>query len=434
MKLKRGRWLLGSVVILCTGLLFGQVVASQEKTTTVRILSCFDMNTDETVEKITPLFEAKYPNIKLNQTVYPYDQINEKTLTELMAKSSTYDAIFFGESWSAQLMDMGGLEPLDKYIADKNLADPDLDLDDFFPAAFEIGSWQGKMYAFYQIYDVVVLWYNTEMFDNAGLPNRAPRTWDEYIEFGGKLCKDTDGDGRIDVWGVGSEFKQHTAVVSDEFAPRRASWGGFGFTTEDKKHSSFNDEAGMKALENMIKTLPVSPPGSRSWGWDEAGTGFAQGKVAIVKTWPYYAHMAENPKTSTVAGKIGYGKVPAAEPGGKNVSVASGTLWGVNRFSKHKEEAFLFCQFMGSKLVQEGFSPSPTRRSAYTKERLEKDPVSVAVLMNSEYIVPSCPRIARGKEMIDYISIALTKALAGDMQPREALDWASQECDALMAE
>jgi len=434
MRLNEKRRLLGYIVVLCIGLLFGRVVTGQEKKITyIRVLSSYDMNINRMVEKAIPGFEAKYPNIKVKQTPYPYDQVHEKVISELVAKSSTYDVIYFAESFSAELMSMGYLQPLDEYIRDKSLVDPNLNLDDFFPAALTITTWQGKRYGFYLINDVILFWYNTEMFKNAGLdPKRPPETWEEYIEFGKRLCKDTNNDGRIDVWGIGSEFKQHCAVVSDEFTLRRANFGGLSYTTGDGEHPAFNDEAGVKALENMIKTLPASPPGSKNWTWDEAGTAFAMGQVAMVKTWPYYARMAENPESSKVVGKIAYGKVPAAEPGGRHISVASGTCFGVNRFSRHKKEAFLFCQYITSKPVQEAFSPSPTRRSVYTKERIEKDPISAAVLMNAVDIVPSCPRIPRGKEMIDYLAIALSKALAGDMEPREALNWAYQECDNFM--
>jgi multiple sugar transport system substrate-binding protein len=50
-----------------------------------------------------------------------------------------------------------------------------------------------------------VLFYNQDMFDQAGVPYPQPGwTWDDVIQYGLKLTRDVDGDGNVDQYAIGN--------------------------------------------------------------------------------------------------------------------------------------------------------------------------------------------------------------------------------------
>jgi multiple sugar transport system substrate-binding protein len=79
--------------------------------------------------------------------------------------------------------------------------------DDYFLSAKAVYTFQGKMYALPTHGGVVVLYYNSKLLDEAGIPY--PNTdgddykLDEFLEHCKKLTVDKNNDGRIDVYGVG---------------------------------------------------------------------------------------------------------------------------------------------------------------------------------------------------------------------------------------
>ena len=80
-------------------------------------------------------------------------------------------------------------------------------LGEFFPG---IGS---RSYAVPDEFTTLALYYNKEMFTNAGLnPNKLPESWQEFIEYAKKLTKDLDADGKPEQYGFANA--NNTLVVN----------------------------------------------------------------------------------------------------------------------------------------------------------------------------------------------------------------------------
>jgi sn-glycerol 3-phosphate transport system substrate-binding protein len=60
-------------------------------------------------------------------------------------------------------------------------------LTDFIPGLLQDGYYDKKLYALPFLRSTPLLYYNAQMFKEAGLPDRAPKTWDEFREFSRKL-------------------------------------------------------------------------------------------------------------------------------------------------------------------------------------------------------------------------------------------------------
>ena len=74
------------------------------------------------------------------------------------------------------------------------------DYDSTVLAAFRRGR---AVYALPTGFSPLVVVYNKDMFDRAGLPTPADDwTWDDFLERAKQLTRDSDGDGSIDQWGT----------------------------------------------------------------------------------------------------------------------------------------------------------------------------------------------------------------------------------------
>lgn len=112
----------------------------------------------------------------------------------------------------------GQLEPLTDYMDASEL----ISSDDFYPIAFDAFKWNENLYCIPQNVSSLVVYYNKDLFDAAGLDYPADDwTWEDFIATGLALTQDTDGDGNMDQYGLGGEvsiFRTVPFVVQNQGA------------------------------------------------------------------------------------------------------------------------------------------------------------------------------------------------------------------------
>jgi multiple sugar transport system substrate-binding protein len=97
---------------------------------------------------------------------------------------------------------MGVLEPLAPYLR----ASAVISESDFFRVATEPFKWRGQLMCVPQNISSLVVYYDRDLFDAAGLPYPSDDwTWDEFLAAAEALTLDLDGDGQTDQYGVGIE-------------------------------------------------------------------------------------------------------------------------------------------------------------------------------------------------------------------------------------
>jgi len=86
--------------------------------------------------------------------------------------------------------------------------------------------------------------YNLDLYENAGIGELDWNwTWDDFIQYGARLTKDTNGDGVPEVWGTGFNRSQR-----DPFLHVIHSFGGRWFTN-DLDRAAINSHESVQALE-----------------------------------------------------------------------------------------------------------------------------------------------------------------------------------------
>ncbi|MEA2583673.1 MAG: multiple sugar transport system substrate-binding protein [Thermomicrobiales bacterium] len=101
----------------------------------------------------------------------------DRFVAEAKDKKSTWD-LYGGVTPFLEMIalaESGTIEPWDEYL-------PAGMLDDFVPATREEGTYNGKLYVWPFLLDVIVQGWNAEIVAKAGLdPEAAPKNWDEYL-------------------------------------------------------------------------------------------------------------------------------------------------------------------------------------------------------------------------------------------------------------
>jgi multiple sugar transport system substrate-binding protein len=130
---------------------------------------------------------------------------------------------FFG-----QFAARGVLEPIDERLQGSDAFEED----DFYAKALEAFRVDGELVCLPQNISSLVVYYNRDLFRQAGVSEpRAGWTWDDMVEKAIALTRDTDGDGNVDVYGLGVEptiiriapfvWSNGGELVDDEEAPTR---------------------------------------------------------------------------------------------------------------------------------------------------------------------------------------------------------------------
>ena len=135
----------------------------------------------QTIEGLAQEYTKEHPNVTI-QPVYTgdYDETRTKVQAAVQAKKLPDIAV----SLSSELFiyrDMGAIQPLDDLI--KADHDGQQYINDFYPAYLQNSQSDGKTWSIPFQRSTVVLYYNKDMFQQAGLdPNKQPTDWDELRE------------------------------------------------------------------------------------------------------------------------------------------------------------------------------------------------------------------------------------------------------------
>lgn len=119
-----------------------------------------------------------------------YAELVQK-LQAALAAGDVPDLVLLDSPFVVLFAKDGVLVPLDDFASNPATA---LDLDGFIPGLLQDGYYQGTLYALPLMRSTPLLYYNRDMFAEAGLPDRVPETWDEFREFCAKLTKEENGE------------------------------------------------------------------------------------------------------------------------------------------------------------------------------------------------------------------------------------------------
>ena len=259
---------------------------------------------EDNVKSMTADFEKNNPDVKVNLEFVPYDALHSKIVAASGAGAQGYDVVLFDVIWPAEFAKRGFL----KDVSDRIPADYS---DKIFDGAWTTVEYAGKRYGMPWILDTKYLFYNKEMLTKAGIET-PPATWNELLDQA-KIIKDKGIVKHPLVW----NWSQSEGMICD-YTTIMSAMGGEFFV--DGK-PAFNQGGAVKALDYMRGSLDsgLSNPSSREFSEEDVRRVFSNGEAAFALNWTYMNALANDPKESKIAGKVGI----VAAPGAKGVSTAS---------------------------------------------------------------------------------------------------------------
>lgn len=133
-----------------------------------------------TFEALIGEFES-LTGIKVNTLVLPEQQFFERQTVVLTGKSPEFDIVMSSPMLNWKFIPGGFLEPLNAYLEDPSLTDPNFyEINDFFPMTIEASKVAGNLYAIpYQV-EAYCLYYRSDILDKYGVT--PPETLDALYE------------------------------------------------------------------------------------------------------------------------------------------------------------------------------------------------------------------------------------------------------------
>jgi len=334
-----------TLFFIVSGVCFADIDWKQFSGTEITVMSWIRPMTEVGMSLI-PEFEDK-TGIKVNWIVMDAWELRAKVAREYALGTPTMDAWFYHPS-QQELWIQAGNYQVDQmeYINDPSLTPADWDFDDFLPVGKlgnRVFSKDNKgAYSLSLTSQPTGLWYRKDLFDEYNIS--VPKTFEDLEQAAKKLTLDTNGDGKIDIYGLvarGQGFQSVTRIGGFIFGYGGAWW------THDRKSAIDKPETlrGIMEYSRLLKTY--GPPNTAELGWLEVAQFFADGKAAMVLISGEHAPLFENPEKSAVVGKVAMAPYPAG-PAGQAV-ITELLSMGIPREAKNKEAAWLFGQWLMNK-------------------------------------------------------------------------------------
>ncbi len=364
---------------------------------------------EENLQKIVDAFEDENPDITVEVTTLPYADYGTALQTDLAA--GTVSDVFDIEYANFA-----------QYQANGVLAEIDVeDLSVYRESVLEAYQADGAQYALPSSFSTVVLFYNRDLFDAAGVEYpSAGWTWAEEQAAAEQLT-----DAGAGVWG------DHQPVSFYEFYKVLEQNGG-SFLNGDGTAVAFNTPEGVEAAEWLVgKSGTVMPTIEEGQGTPDFDTKlFTDGKLAMLHTgiWMFGA-FAEVP----------FGWDIAVEPGNtQQASALFSNGVGVSAGSEHQEAAAKFAEFLTSSdvMVQTRLDagwelPATSDEAALDSYLTLGNPENRQAVFDSLDQVALPPVVAEGQqEMQDVMTEELIEAQSGRKSVQEALDSAEERINA----
>jgi len=437
------RWVLR--IFLCSlfllpGLLFaggGQEPPDLTGSVTVDMWHAMGGARIELIEGIVQDFMDQNPNINVVvQFTGSYNDTLNKTTAAAKAGNAPH-VFHLYEIGTLGMANSGMVVPIDDLSKWETI-----DWDAFFSPVGSYYTISGTHYSMPFNSSTPLLYYNKDFFKQAGLPDKAPATFDEVIEYSKKLMGSSLGLKGAITWNLNDWYFEEWHCIMDAPFVNKDNGRKGEFPTE----VLFNRAPGQKVIEwwtGMERDgyfLDVGP------GWANHRAAFGSGEVAMV--------MSSTSDVNQLTGLLkengwamgtGYVPKPAGAKGG--VTIGGGTLWlsaghpDAETFAAYKlvkyisEDDAQMAWHKGTgyfavrktameKLESEGwFNDNPNFRTAFNQ--LLETPYSVNT---SGALIGVFPEVRA------LIEAGIQKVYAGDATVRQALDEAAVKANQTIKE
>lgn len=354
-------------------------------------------------------FNQSQDEINIEGKFIPFAEF-KRQLTVALVGGTPPDCVLVDNPDFAAYIAMGAFEALDDRIADWEYGK-----DDFYPGPWASATWEGKQYGIPFETNTLVLFYNVDMFEKAGLdPDKPPTTWEELNQYAEKLTK--DGVYGLSVCAVASE------EGTFQWLPFLQQSGGNVFNLDSPE--------AVEALQlwvDWVKNGYVSKEILNMDQWSGVRPQFQNENAAMMVNGPWCIVPIRNEvpnlnwRLAVLPGRV----KQASAMGGVNIGIVKGAknadaAWQYIKWLYRPEAIAEFWQKFGTLPLM----PEIAESAPYWKG----DPVYDVLLEQMKYAAPRGPH-PKWPEISTAIYTAMQEALTGVKTSEQALADAAKKVE-----
>jgi len=281
---------------------------------------------------VADAFMKEHPEIKIEIWSQPWgDYFTKiKTLWASGDAKAIPDVAFLWPtpSYAAQ----GVLENLDPYIEKSGYK-----LDDYWPGLLESAQFNGHVYGFPRDIEVNVLYYNKDIFKEAGVDLPTDQwTWDDLVAAAEKLTK-KDASGKVERYALAMEGGKWAKWVHQ-------NGGSFLDDYRNPSKCTLADKPAMDGVKFFADLM------NKDYAMRDANLSQAGGDAAVFQSGQAAMIIQNTSRVSAFnAAKLNYDvQVVPTPKGGKRWNGAGGAAWVMSAASDNKDAAWTFLSWLQS--------------------------------------------------------------------------------------
>jgi ABC-type glycerol-3-phosphate transport system substrate-binding protein len=378
----------------------------------------------------------EHPNIKLELDYVSYGDKDTKYATEIQAGAGP--DVFHLHAYSLRsFIERGFTMDVTPFIEKEG---GDAFLKPWYPQTLEMMQYEGDYYAIPEDFMSMALFYNSNLYKEAGLdPTKPPTTWDEFLEYAQALTRDRNGDGQVDTWGFGTVGAIDPGFEL-RFSPILLSHGG-SYLNEDNTCSALNTPEAKEAFKFFIELFTVYeviPPGVTAQTAGTVREQMANEQAAMLLGSGWTAPIVDSLNPDLKAFEVlEVADVPIkAGTDPKFATTAWLSAWAINPNTKHPEEAWELVKFLTAKEQEQKWFDDARVTSARVDVSEEYEPLltdrfakAIAGQLPKAAFVP---QIKEWPQIIEAVNTAVQLGFTGDKTPEEALEDAHNQINDIL--
>lgn len=285
-----------------------------------------------THETVRDAFMAEHPEINIEMVSYPWNDY----FTAMQTAWASGDP--------AVIPDVLFLFPVPRYAADGVLENLDpyieaagYDLSDYWPALLESAMYEGSVYGFPRDIGLEVLYYNKDIFDEAGVSYPDDTwTWDDLLAAAEQLTI-VEATGQVTRYALGMEGGKYQLWVGQ-------NGGSILDDMRNPSECTLDEPAAMEGVQFFAGMM------NNNYAMRDANLSQAGGDAAVFSSSQVAMIIQNASRVSQFnAAEMNYdvAVVPIPE-GGQRAAAADGAAWVMSSGSDNKDAAWTFLSWLQS--------------------------------------------------------------------------------------
>ena len=301
------------------------------------------------------------------------DQQHDDLVQNFQAKNANYDVVDVDVVWTAEFAAKGWLQPLTGKMG--------IDTSKLLKPTVATATYNGTLYAAPQTSDGGLLYYRTD------LVKTAPTSWDE-------MMSDCSIAKKAGIGCYAGQFAQYEGLTVN--TAEAINTAGGTIVGKDGRTPTVNSAEAKKGLQRLVDGFKDGniPADAITFQEEQGRQAFEACKLLFLRNWPYVYNLAKTDGSSVVKDKFAVAPLPGNGDGNPGASSLGGHNAAISVYSKHKQTAHDFIQFLQSEETQKFFmtqgSLAPVLASLYDDPDLNKQFGYLSTLKKS--IASAVPR------------------------------------------